>query len=89
MKVINMIVDEILYGTKSMIYIIFESFKERKKIGPGLYDLLIVNNVEVLCTTSAEWELKIGDKIKCLNFVGNNLNTGTTNDESVKVLFVS
>ncbi len=88
MQVINKIVDEILYGAKNMIYIIFESFKERKKIGPRLYDLLIDNNVDVLCTTSAEWELKIGGKMKYLNFVGNNINIGSTNNESVKVLFV-
>ena len=81
------IIIEVIFGNKSLIYVIFEQYKDRKFAGPRLGDMLEYEGVKVVYKNSSEWRLELEDCIKHIN-LSNSRGSLNYNKESVAVIVI-
>ena len=62
------IIHEVAFGTKSVIYITTETFKDRKQLGPMLTDLLEEQGISRLGGNPQEWAIQYENERKYLRF---------------------
>lgn len=81
------IIIEVMFGNKSLIYVIFNNFLDRKYSGPKLSDMLESQGVKIVYKNASEWRLELEDDIKYIN-LSNSISALDYNMESVAVIIV-
>lgn len=79
------IVIELLFGYKNVIYVVTDTFKSRKELGPLLGNLLDIQDIKLTRSNPQEWTVQYEDSEKYIRFTTGVQLTPTERQYSTEI----